>query len=116
MRTWEKENPIGRVHLEENPGRLVHLGSINQSPYTLVDYNRSGIALLETVPEPDMKSPREARFFLQKLRSVLEHLGIFDGRLEGSMRCDANISLAGGTRVEIKNITSFKEVERDFEL
>ncbi len=107
-----KKIRIGRVHLEEDPGRLVHLGSIDHSPYTLVDYNRSGIALLETVTEPDMKSPREARFFLQKLRSVLEHLEIFDGSFEGSMRCDANISLAGGTRVEVKNITSFKEVER----
>jgi len=107
-----KKIRISRVHLEEDPGRLVHLGSIDQSPYTLVDYNRSGIALLETVTEPDMNSPREARIFLQKLRSVLEHLGIFDGSQEGAMRCDANISLAGGTRVEVKNITSFKEVER----
>jgi len=103
---------ISRVHLEEDPGRLVHIGPIDQSPYTLIDYNRSGIALLEIVTEPDIKSPREARLFLQKLRNILEHLGIFDGSLEGSMRCDANISLAGGTRVEIKNITSFKEVER----
>lgn len=107
-----KKIRISRIHLEEDPGRLVHLGSINHSPYALVDYNRSGIALLEIVTEPDIKSPREARIFLQKLRSILEHLGIFDGSLEGSMRCDANISLAGGTRVEVKNISSFKEVER----
>jgi len=107
-----KKVTISRVHLEEDPGKLVHLGPIDQSPYTLVDYNRSGIALLETVTDPDMASPREARLFLQKLRSVLEHLGIFDGSLEGAMRCDANISLAGGTRVEVKNISSFKEVER----
>jgi len=107
-----KKIRISRIHLEEDPGKLVHLGPIDQSPYTLVDYNRSGIALLETVTEPDMSSPREARLFLQKLRSVLEHLGIFDGSLEGAMRCDANISLAGGTRVEVKNISSFKEVER----
>jgi len=108
----QKKIRISRVHLEEDPGRLVHLGPIDQSPYTLVDYNRSGITLLETVTEPDMKSPRDARIFLQKLRSVLEHLRIFDGSLEGAMRCDANISLAGGTRVEVKNISSFKEVER----
>ncbi|MEM2960231.1 MAG: Asp-tRNA(Asn)/Glu-tRNA(Gln) amidotransferase subunit GatB [Candidatus Bathyarchaeia archaeon] len=107
-----KKIRISRVHLEEDPGRLVHIGPIDQSPYTLVDYNRSGIALLEIVTEPDLKSPKEARLFLQKLRNILEHLGIFDGSLEGSMRCDANISLAGGTRVEVKNITSFKEVER----
>jgi len=103
---------ISRVHLEEDPGRLVHLGPIDHSPYTLVDYNRSGVALLEIVTEPDLRSPREARMFLQKLRSILEHLGIFDGSLEGALRCDANISLAGGTRVEVKNISSFKEVER----
>jgi len=107
-----KKIRISRVHLEEDPGRLVHIGPIDQSPYTLIDYNRSGIALLEIVTDPDINSPREARLFLQKLRNILEHLGIFDGSLEGSMRCDANISLAGGTRVEIKNITSFKEVER----
>ena len=107
-----KKIRISRVHLEEDPGRLVHIGPIDQSLYTLVDYNRSGITLLEIVTDPDMNSPREARIFLQKLRSVLEHLGVFDGSLEGSMRCDANISLAGGTRVEVKNISSFKEVER----
>jgi len=107
-----KKIRISRVHLEEDPGKLIHLGSIDQSPYTLVDYNRSGVALLEIVTEPDMTSPKEARLFLQKLRSILEHLGVFDGSLEGAMRCDANISLAGERRVEVKNISSFKEVER----
>ena len=107
-----KKIRIRRVHLEEDPGRLVHLGLIDKSPYTLVDYNRAGIALLEIVTEPDISSPREARTFLGSLRSILEHLEIFDGGLEGAMRCDANISLAAGTRVEIKNISSFKEVER----
>ena len=108
----KKKIRIGRVHLEEDPGRLVHQGSIDTSPYTLVDYNRAGITLLEVVTEPDLDSPKEARVFLQKLRSIFEHLGIFSGRLEGSMRCDANISIIGGTRVEVKNISSFKEVER----
>jgi aspartyl-tRNA(Asn)/glutamyl-tRNA(Gln) amidotransferase subunit B len=103
---------IGRVHMEEDPGRLVHQGAIDTSPYTLVDYNRAGISLIEIVTEPDLDSPKEARIFLQKLRSIMEHLGIFSGKLEGSMRCDANISLIGGTRVEVKNISSFKEVER----
>jgi aspartyl-tRNA(Asn)/glutamyl-tRNA(Gln) amidotransferase subunit B len=107
-----KKIRIGRVHLEEDPGRLVHQGAIDTSPYTLVDYNRAGITLLEVVTDPDLDSPKEARIFLQKLRSIMEHLGIFSGRLEGSMRCDANISLIGGTRVEVKNISSFKEVER----
>ena len=108
----KKRIRIGRVHLEEDPGRLVHQGSIDTSPYTLVDYNRAGNTLLEVVTEPDLDSPKEARVFLQKLRSIFEHLGIFSGRLEGSMRCDANISIIGGTRVEVKNISSFKEVER----
>ncbi len=103
---------ISRVHLEEDPGRLVHLGPIDQSPYTLVDYNRSGVTLLEVVTDPDLDSPKEARILLQGLRSILEHLEIFDGSFEGAMRCDANVSIAGGTRVEIKNISSFKEVER----
>lgn len=103
---------IKRVHLEEDPGRLVYKGGITESPVTLVDYNRAGVALVEIVTEPDLASPREARLFLQKLRSILEHLGVFDGSLEGAMRCDANISVAGGSRVEIKNISSFKEVER----
>jgi aspartyl-tRNA(Asn)/glutamyl-tRNA(Gln) amidotransferase subunit B len=107
-----KKVRIGRVHLEEDPGRLVHQGAIDTSPYTLVDYNRAGIALLEIVTEPDLASPKEARLFLQKLRSILEHLDVFSGKLEGSLRCDANISLVGGTRVEVKNISSFKEVER----
>jgi len=103
---------ITRLQLEEDPARLVHIGPIDLSPYTLVDYNRAGMALLEIVTEPDMSSPREARLFLQKLRSILEHIGAFDGGLEGAMRCDANISLSGGNRVEIKNISSFKEVEK----
>lgn len=107
-----KKIRISRIHLEDDPGRLVHQGSIDQSPYTLVDYNRAGNALLEIVTDPDLSSPKEAKIFLQKLRSILEHLRIFSGSLEGSMRCDANISISGGNRVENKNISSFKEVER----
>jgi len=108
----EKKIRIRRLHLEEDPAKLVHLGTIDKSPYTLVDYNRAGIALLEVVTEPDLGSPSEARAFLTKLRSILEHLGVCDGKLSGAMRCDANISLEGGKRVEIKNISSYKEVER----
>lgn len=108
----QKRIGITRMQLEEDPAKLVHLGTIKTSPYTLVDYNRSGIALLEIVTEPDLKSPAESRVFLKKLRSILEHLGVSNGELEGAMRCDANISLRGGGRVEIKNISSFKEVER----
>ena len=108
----EKTIRIRRVHIEEDPGRLVYKGSIDVSPYTLVDYNRMGIALLEVVTEPDIETPAEAKAFLQELRSILEHLEVSDGSLEGSMRCDVNISIEGGSRVEIKNISSFKEVEK----
>jgi aspartyl-tRNA(Asn)/glutamyl-tRNA(Gln) amidotransferase subunit B len=103
---------IRRVQLEEDPAKLYYAGAIDTSPYVLVDYNRAGIALIEIVTEPEIASPREARVFLQKLRSILEHLGVSDGSLEGAMRCDANISLQGGARTEVKNISSFKEVER----
>ena len=101
-----------RLQLEEDPGKLSYEGTIETSRSALVDYNRAGVCLIEIVTEPDMTSPREARVFLQKLRSILEHLGVSSGELEGSMRCDANISVEGGTRVEVKNISSFKEVER----
>jgi aspartyl-tRNA(Asn)/glutamyl-tRNA(Gln) amidotransferase subunit B len=108
---------IRRIQLEEDPARLVHL-PCDGVEVTLVDYNRSGISLLEVVTEPDMSSPQEARLFLQKAQSILEHLGLTDSALEGSMRCDANVSVGGGPRVEIKNISSFKDVEKalNFEL
>ena len=103
---------IQRIQIEEDPAKLVYPGTIDASPYTLVDYNRAGITLLEIVTKPHLKSPQEARAFLQKLRSILEHLEVSNGNLEGAMRCDANISLTGGDRVEVKNISSFKDVER----
>lgn len=106
----EKIVRITRVHLEEDPGRLVHVAG--GSKYSLVDYNRSGIPLLEIVTEPDMRSPQEARRFLNKLRTVLEYLGVFDGEREGGLRVDANISLEGSERVEVKNISSYKGVEK----
>lgn len=109
-----KDIRIRRVHLEEDPARLIYPSTIDSSPYTLVDYNRSGIALLEIVTDPDLASPKEARIFLQRVRTILEYLEVSDGTLEGAMRCDANISIDNGTRVEIKNISSFKEVERAF--
>ncbi|MCP8323528.1 MAG: Asp-tRNA(Asn)/Glu-tRNA(Gln) amidotransferase subunit GatB [Candidatus Methylarchaceae archaeon HK02M2] len=108
----KKKIRIRRIQIEEDPGKLIYEGTIESSAYTLVDYNRANIALIEIVTEPDIRSPKEARKFLEKLRSILEHLGVSDGSLEGSMRCDANVSLKGGRRVEIKNISSFKEVER----
>ena len=103
---------IRRIQIEEDPAKLAYEGTIDDSAATLIDNNRAGIALLEIVTEPDMDDPREARAFLGKLRGILECLGVSNGELEGAMRCDANISLGGGTRVEIKNISSFKEVER----
>ncbi|RZB28773.1 MAG: aspartyl-tRNA(Asn)/glutamyl-tRNA(Gln) amidotransferase subunit B [Candidatus Argoarchaeum ethanivorans] len=103
---------INRAHMEEDPGRLVHEGSIEHSKYTLVDYNRSGIALLEVVTEPDLQSPKEARRFLDKLRNIIEYLDVSDVNLEGAVRVDANISIMGGQRSETKNISSHKASEK----
>jgi aspartyl-tRNA(Asn)/glutamyl-tRNA(Gln) amidotransferase subunit B len=110
---------ITRVHIEEDAGKLVHEGDIASSSYSLIDYNRCGIPLAEIVTEPDFHSPEEARIFLVQLRSLVQHLGVCDGNMEeGSMRCDANISLRDakyntlGTKVEIKNMNSFKAVKK----
>lgn len=108
----ERNIRINRAHMEEDPGRLVHAGTIDKAKYTMVDYNRCGMPLLEVVTEPDLCSPKEARVFLDKLKSILEYLDVFDGSLEGSMRVDANISLRGGDRTEVKNISGFKGVEK----
>jgi aspartyl-tRNA(Asn)/glutamyl-tRNA(Gln) amidotransferase subunit B len=98
--------------MEEDPGRLQHMGSIDRSKGTLINYNRSGMTLIEIVSEPDMRSPKEARRYLDKLRSILDYLDVFDGDLEGAMRVDANVSVFWGDRVEVKNISSFKGAER----
>jgi aspartyl-tRNA(Asn)/glutamyl-tRNA(Gln) amidotransferase subunit B len=108
----ERKVRITRIHVEEDPGRLVHMGNAERGRYSLVDYNRAGIPLIEIVTEPDMRSPREARKFLNKLRATLEYLKVFDSEKEGSLRVDANISIKGSERVEIKNITSYKGVEK----
>ncbi len=101
---------IKRINLEEDPGRLIHKGS-----YALIDYNRSGTPLLEIVTEPDFTSTREVRIFLQKLSKLLEsYLGVFNSKLDGTLRADINISTSG-ERVELKNITSFKDVESSLE-
>lgn len=107
-----KRISIWRIQLEEDPARNVFKGSITTSPETLVDYNRSGVALCEIVTAPDISSPKEARLFAQKLRNMVEHLGVTDGSLQGSMRFDSNISIAGGNSVEVKNISSFKAIEK----
>jgi len=117
--TEKRKIRITRVHIEEDAGKLVHEGDITFSSYSLADYNRCGIPLAEIVTEPDFCSPEEAQIFLVKLRSIVQHLGVCDGNMEeGSMRCDANISIrdaktgALGIKVEIKNINSFKAVKK----
>lgn len=115
---------ITRAHLEEDAGKLVHSGAdgIAGSNYSLVDLNRAGTPLLEIVSEPDMRSSDEAKAYVEELRNILRYIGVCDGNLEeGSMRCDANISvmLKGakefGTRAEIKNVNSFRALQRAIE-
>lgn len=114
---------ITRAHMEEDAGKLVHHGtSITDSDYSLVDYNRTGTPLLEIVSEPDMRSAKEAVAYMEKMRAILQYVGISDCRMEeGSLRCDANVSVRPvgqkelGTKTEIKNINSFKGVERAIE-
>ncbi len=115
---------ITRAHLEEDAGKLVHAGSagIYGSSYSLVDLNRAGTPLLEIVSEPDMRTSDEAREYMEELRNILRYIGVCDGNLEeGSMRCDANISIRPkgqkefGTRAEIKNVNSFKALQRAIE-
>ena len=108
----KKDIELNRIHLEEDPARLVHKGSIATSPYTLVDYNRSGVCLIEIVTEPVIGSPEEAREYLKQLKSIVQYTGISDLDLTGAARVDANISIKGHKRSEVKNINSFKEVER----
>jgi aspartyl-tRNA(Asn)/glutamyl-tRNA(Gln) amidotransferase subunit B len=113
---------IQRLHLEEDVGKLVHEGTLDRAQSSLVDYNRSGVPLMETVSRPDLRSPEEAAAYLRAFRAVLVALGVCDGNMEeGSLRCDANISLrprgqaALGTKVEIKNLNSFRNVQRALE-
>ena len=119
-----KKIGITRAHLEEDAGKLVHAGAdgLAGSSYSLVDLNRAGTPLLEIVSEPDMRSPQEARAYMEELRNIVRYVGVCDGNLEeGSMRCDANISIMPkgskkfGTRAEIKNVNSFKALERALE-
>lgn len=108
-----KSARIRRVQLEEDPGRLVYEGaSMESSVYALIDYNRAGVPLVEIVTEPDFTDPKEVRLFLDKITSIIEHLGVCDTKLEGAVRCDANVSMGGGNRVEIKNVSSFADVEK----
>lgn len=114
---------ITRIHMEEDAGKLVHSGStISTSDSSNVDYNRTGVPLLEIVSEPDMRSGEEARAYVEKLRSILKYLDVSDVRMEeGSLRCDANISvrLVGadklGTKTEIKNMNSLSALQKGVE-
>ena len=108
----EKKIHITRIQLEEDPGRLIYEGSSEKNLVTLVDYNRAGTPLVEIVTEPDFENPKEVREFLNILSSLLENLGVSDPSLEGAMRADANVSIEGGNKVEIKNIGSFHDLEK----
>ncbi len=101
---------IKRLHIEEDPARLVHVEGAGGG-YTLADYNRAGIPLIEIVTEPDFESPAEARAYLQKLVTMLEYLGVYDSASKAVLKSDANISLEWGERIEVKNITGTKEIE-----
>jgi aspartyl-tRNA(Asn)/glutamyl-tRNA(Gln) amidotransferase subunit B len=113
---------ITRVHMEEDTGKSTHVGATGRiagADYSLVDYNRAGVPLVEVVSEPDMRSAEEARAYLTELRAVLETLGVSDVRMEeGSLRCDANVSVRRrgaaelGTKVEVKNLNSVRSLYR----
>jgi len=110
---------ITRLHMEEDTGKLVHQGTITTTPFSLVDYNRAGVPLIEIVSEPDLRSPEEARRYMEKLRAIIQYTGVSDCKMEeGSLRCDANVSIrpvgsAGfGTKTEIKNMNSFKALQK----
>jgi aspartyl-tRNA(Asn)/glutamyl-tRNA(Gln) amidotransferase subunit B len=113
---------IRRVHLEEDTGKLVHAGIMEEAESSLVDFNRCGVPLMEIVSEPDIRTPDEGAEYLRQLRAILVYLGVCDGNMEeGSFRCDANVSIRPrgsqefGTKVEVKNMNSFKNVQKALE-
>ncbi|MBA4542834.1 Asp-tRNA(Asn)/Glu-tRNA(Gln) amidotransferase subunit GatB [Thermoactinomyces daqus] len=115
----KKRIGITRLHLEEDAGKLNH---IENGEGSLVDFNRVGVPLIEIVSEPDLRSPAEARAYLEKLKTIIQYTGVSDVKMEeGSLRCDANISLRPvgqtefGTKTEMKNLNSFRNVERALE-
>jgi len=116
--TARKTIRLTRIHMEEDAGKSIH----DLDTDTLVDVNRCGVPLVEIVTEPDIRSPREAHLFLTKIRQLVTYLGICDGNMEeGSLRCDANVSVRRrgetvfGTKTEVKNMNSFRFVERALE-
>lgn len=114
-----KEIGLTRIHMEEDAGKLVHGVNLGDPESSFVDLNRAGVPLLEIVTEPEISSPEEARDFLMAMRTLLLYLEICDGNMEeGSLRCDANVSIRHrgekefGTKTEVKNMNSFKHVQR----
>ncbi|MCK5784408.1 MAG: Asp-tRNA(Asn)/Glu-tRNA(Gln) amidotransferase subunit GatB [Desulfobacterales bacterium] len=112
----KKRIGITRIHMEEDAGKLNHDPA---RPISMVDFNRTGVPLIEIVSEPDIRSPEEAGEYLRKLRSIVRYIDVCDGNMEeGSFRCDANVSIRPkgsetfGTRTELKNLNSFKHVEK----
>jgi aspartyl-tRNA(Asn)/glutamyl-tRNA(Gln) amidotransferase subunit B len=119
-----KQIGVTRLHMEEDAGKLVHGGSdrLAGSTFSLVDYNRAGVPLIEIVSEPDLRSGQEAAEYAQEIRRIMRYLGVSDGNMqEGSLRCDVNISVRPvgrqkfGTKVEIKNMNSFNAIQRAIE-
>ncbi len=113
---------ITRVHLEEDTGKLLHAGAIHEAQSSLVDLNRAGVPLMEIVSEPDLRSADDSREYFTRLRAILQYIGVNNGDMEsGQLRCDANVSLRPlgttqyGTKVEIKNMNSFRAVHRAIE-
>jgi aspartyl-tRNA(Asn)/glutamyl-tRNA(Gln) amidotransferase subunit B len=120
-----KKKTIGitRIHMEEDAGKLIHQGDkIAEAESSLVDYNRAGVPLIEIVSEPDMRSPEEARAYMEMLKAILQYIDVSDCKMqEGSLRCDANVSVRPigtkefGTKTEIKNLNSFKALQKALE-
>jgi aspartyl-tRNA(Asn)/glutamyl-tRNA(Gln) amidotransferase subunit B len=120
--TGRRRIGITRVHLEEDAGKSLHEGFVDSGRRSYVDYNRSGVPLIEIVTEPDLRSASEAADFFSRLRDILVWLGVNDGNMEeGSLRCDANVSVrpasseALGTKTEVKNLNSFRFLQKALE-
>src|SRR5687767_14923578 len=113
---------LTRIHMEEDAGKSLHEGFADSDRRTYLDYNRAGVPLVEIVSEPDMRSSAEAAAFFEKLRQILVWLGVNDGNMEeGSLRCDANVSIRRvgdttlGTKAEVKNVNSFRYLQKALE-
>src|SRR5436309_7598512 len=121
----QKKIGVQRVHMEEDAGKSLHEGFADSNRWTYLDFNRSGVPLIEIVSDPDIRSSAEAYDYLARLKQILEYLDVCDGNMEeGSLRCDANVSVRRlgdqkfGTRTELKNINSFRFVQKaiDYEV